>query len=389
MILFIILLCIAGLLLLIVLYSRCFILIKKFPSINQCNYFPKVAVFLPCKNNFKTLKSNLYSVLNQDYKGDFKVFFIVEEENDPACTVIKEILTKNKRGELIIAGKAEKCSQKNHNIVYTIRLLKERNEDDYEVYAFFDSDHYAPINWLKTLVQTLTIENVEIATLHSLKEPEKIYPFGTMCYAMLLNYICNFNVISNQAWGGSLAMKKETYIKYNIEEIWANSVSHDCPLNGIKAKILFNPTCSPVETEYSYTLKNFIKWTTRQFTNWKYFSLGFWCLSFFSILFNLIIFYSFIATFLLAFLYKFNALIPVILSVYILLSYVIVSLFISFRAKRKIYWFFLNLIFMPLFLNITFISFVRSIFNKKIKWANKSYIIIGKGRVSSITEIVN
>lgn len=384
-------LCFFAYILLVALYGTSIYLMITFSKRmkRDTNYFPKVAVFLPCKDNYKSLRQNLESVLNQDYKGEYKVFYIVESEADPAFTVIKDIIKNSKKSELIIAGKAGLNSQKNHNILYTINRLDNENRNDFEVYAFFDSDHYAPEHWLRTLVQTLTMKDVEIATLHSIKQPDKILPLGTIVYSMLINYICNFNTLSNQAWGGSLAMKKETYLKHNIRNIWQVSVSHDCPLNGVKAKLFFNPECSPVETDFSYTLSGFIKWSTRQFTNWKHFSIGLWCLSFFNMLFNLAILYSFVVLAIMKIFFKTEDPLFSIFGWYLLLSYITVSFFVSYRTEKKIYWFLVDFLSMPLFLTTTFISFVKSIFNNKIKWGNKSYIIVGKGKVSDIKEIAN
>ena len=133
---------------------------------------------------------------------------------------IRELIKNNKNTELIIAGTAVNSSQKNHNILKAIEKLNNEKRNDFEVYTFFDSDHQAPKDWLTKLILTLTINNCEISTFHSLKEPVKLFPLGTIIYSMLNNYIYSVNTFSNQAWGVSLAMRKETYLKYNIENLF-------------------------------------------------------------------------------------------------------------------------------------------------------------------------
>ncbi|MBN2545552.1 MAG: glycosyltransferase family 2 protein [Spirochaetes bacterium] len=390
MIIFVVIICISGLLLLLTVYSISFIKNVKF-SLKDADkeYKPKAVIFIPCKHNFKTLKQNLESIQHQDYKGEFHIIYIVESEKDGAYPVIRQIIENNKNTELIIAGTAINSSQKNHNILKAIEKLENEKRNDFEVYAFFDSDHQAPTDWLEKLILTLSIKNCEISTFHSLKQPAKLFPTGNIIYSMLNNYIYSVNTFSNQAWGGSLAMRKKTYLKYDIEKIWSTSVSHDCPINGIRAKIIFNPQCSPNETHYSYKMQEFIKWSTRQFTNWKHYSLNFWCLSFFSILANLIILYIFITLAIIKIIFSTDPVYLLIIGTYIILSYLILSVFISFKMKKKLLWTIIHFFMIPVFLNVLIISFIKSIFNKNINWAGKNYSIGKKGDVLDIKSMLN
>jgi len=390
MIIFVVTICISGLMMLVIIYTISIIKSIRFSLENaDMAYKPKALIFVPCKHNFKTLKQNLESITDQDYNGQYHIIFIVESEQDAAYPVIRELVKNNKKGELIIAGTAMNSSQKNHNILMALEKLNNEKRNDFEVYAFFDSDHHAPKEWLTKLLLTLTINNCEISTFSSFKQPAKLLPLGNIIYSMLNNYTHNINPFSNQAWGGSLAMSKETYLKYNIEKIWATCVSHDCPINGIKAKIVFNPQCSPIETHYSYNIFQFIKWSTRQFTNWKHYSLNFWCLSFFSILGNILMLLGFIAAAAVKIIYNTSPVYILIIGIYIILSYLVLSAFISFKMKNYIFWAIVHFFMIPVFLTVLFISFVKSIFNKNIHWAGKKYIIGKKGNVLDIKSMYN
>ncbi len=385
MIIALIIICICGLLLLITVYSISY---YKNVSFNlkgaDYNYKPKTAVFVPCKNDFKTLKDNLKSLLKQNYTGEYKVIFIIEDKNDPAYKTVNDIANNNPKTEIIIAGTALKTGQKNYNILKAIEKLDNEKRNDYEVYAFFDADHEAPINWLEELIITLTFDDTKISTFHSVKEPKGLFPLGNILYSMLHNYIYGVNTFSNQAWGGSLAMKKETYEKYKIEDIWKSSISHDCPINGAGAKVLFNPRCTPNETHYSYSLKSFLKWATRQFTNWKYYSLNFWCLSFFSILGNLLIIVGFVFLLLLSLFLNISNDVFKVLGIYIISSYFVLSLFISFKMKNFLLWTLFHMTMIPLFLAVLCLGFLLSINKKNIHWAGKKYSIGEKGVVLDI-----
>ena len=383
---FYLILCISGLALISSMYLISYIKNKNF-HLNKFNenYAPKCAVFVPCKHFFYDLKKNLESVLNQNYKGEYRTIFIIESENDESFTVVRDIVSNNKNAEYIIVGTAKRNGQKNHGILKAIEKIENENIG-IEAYVFFDSDHFIPEESLTTLIQTLTINDTEISTLHSHKKPRSIIPLGNTLYAMLNNYIYGFNTVSNQAWGGSLAMRKETYKKYKIDEIWPEALSHDCPINGLGAKILFNPNCTPEEERFFYTTASFIKWTKRQFTNWRLFSPKFWCLSFFSILANLFVIYSFLFVLIENIIRKNFGLLLVVLSSYIVLSHIVLSLFLSFKMKNKVFWIIMHIFLIPVFLNALFISFSMSIFNNKIVWAGKKYII---GKNGKVLEIIN
>src|SRR5208282_2034170 len=77
----------------------------------------RVLVLSPCKGHDANLEENLRALLTQDYP-DYEVAFIVEDAADPACPVIRRAMAACPQtpARLLVAGQAERCGQKVHNL---------------------------------------------------------------------------------------------------------------------------------------------------------------------------------------------------------------------------------------------------------------------------------
>ena len=64
--------------------------------------------------------------------------------------------TKARDVQILVAGNAQSCSQKNHNLLYCYRHLPA----DIEVMAFADSDACLRGNWLASIVYPLRKDKV-------------------------------------------------------------------------------------------------------------------------------------------------------------------------------------------------------------------------------------
>ncbi len=118
---------------------------------NVPNYAPsgRVLVVSPCKGDEPELETNLRAVLTQDYP-DYEVAFVVEDAADPACAAIRRAMAAcpHTPARLIVAGRAEKCGQKVHNL----RAATAELADDIRHLAFFDSDGRPKPFWLRTAI---------------------------------------------------------------------------------------------------------------------------------------------------------------------------------------------------------------------------------------------
>ena len=142
--------------LLAILIARNFLYCFKGPRDSGYYYKPKVFLTIPCKGVDQNFRKNVTSFILQDY-DDFNIAFVVQSTDDPAYKQLLAIIDANKNNskandiKILIAGKAESCSQKIHNLLHSYKNMP----PDTRVLAFADSDAYVLKNWLNKLIRPL------------------------------------------------------------------------------------------------------------------------------------------------------------------------------------------------------------------------------------------
>src|SRR5215510_5272578 len=117
-------------------------------------YQPKSVVIVPCKGLEPGLEENIRAYLVQNYR-DYEVIFVTESESDPAYGVLSRLVKQNRRASwLVVAGEAQDCGQKVHNLISAIEMLDSIDRRA-EVLVFADSDAHPSREWLSELVAPL------------------------------------------------------------------------------------------------------------------------------------------------------------------------------------------------------------------------------------------
>ncbi len=236
-----------------------------------------LAVFCPCKGIDHEFEKNARSILDQRY-ADFTVYFIVEAETDPAYPALKQIGASN----ILIAGEAKDCGQKVHNLGYAIRQAGATAG----TYVFCDSDARYPQDWLTRL--TAPLEHAEIAAATGYRW----YMVSRFHFPTLLRSAWNATVVSllgdhnrNFAWGGSLAIRRETFERIGVLESWRGAVSDDYAITRAAGRagvrIHFVPACLiPSHGECSFS--ELCEFTTRQIIITRVYHPRLWRIGFFA-----------------------------------------------------------------------------------------------------------
>ncbi len=246
-------------------------------GINYINYFKKelakpksdftpfASIIVPCRGIDKDLEKNLERLFEQDY-ADYEIIFVVDDENDEAVSVIKEVFRKGaKDARLIVAGKAVKSGQKVHNLRKAIVEVA----DESEVFVFVDSDAKPDKDWLKNLIAPLKDEKIGCATGY------RWFVQKNGGFATHLRSVWNASIASalgktsnnNFCWGGSTAIRREVFEKLNVREKWLGTLSDDFALTNVLKKaempIYFVPKCVTATVE-DCTFNELLEFTTRQ-----------------------------------------------------------------------------------------------------------------------------
>jgi ceramide glucosyltransferase len=233
-------------------------------------YRPKVALIVPCKGLDQDFTGNITSLFNQDYEP-YLLWFVVADESDPAyaklCS-LRDSLSRASRDQDIqvhIAGRAESCSQKNHNLLYCYHKIGE----DVEVLAFADSDIRVNSDWLSYLVYPLRKPRNGVTSGYRWFVPRK-NNLATLALSAINAKIAQLLGDShfNQAWGGSMAIRVNTFRQLGLDEIWSNSLSDDLSLSiAVKKaglKVAFVPACLVASYEAT-TWRQLFEFGRRQF----------------------------------------------------------------------------------------------------------------------------
>ena len=251
-------------------FQNYFYVLKK-SSRSPNSYRPRVLVTVPCKGIDKALAKNISSLFAIDYDG-FYLQFVVECKSDPVyeelCRLKDKLSGTSKALDvrILVAGLADGCSQKVHNLLFSCN----NSPEDVEVFAFVDSDACIRPDWLSHLVHPLRKDKHGASTGYRWFVPQR-NNLATFVLSSLNAKVAQMlgNSPFVQAWGGSMAIKKKLFYDIGLDEIWKNALSDDLCLSWAvkrraKKKIVFVPACFVASYEET-TWPEMFEFVRRQF----------------------------------------------------------------------------------------------------------------------------
>jgi len=259
----------------------------------RLSYRPKTALIVPCKGLDSAFTENISSFFNQDYEN-YLLRFVVADESDPAFDELhnlKNRLSQSSKAEdiqILVAGYAESCSQKIHNLLYCCEKLS----SDVEVLAFADSDICVRNDWLSHIVYPLRKSKNGAASGYRWFVPKKNNT-ASLALSAVNAKIAQLlgNTPFNQAWGGSMAIRTDVFYHVGLDKIWSKALSDDLSLSyavkKARKKVVFVPACLVASYE-STTWGELFEFGRRQFLITRVSTPGTWwfglCSSLYSIL---------------------------------------------------------------------------------------------------------
>ena len=212
----------------------------------HAQFTPFVTIFVPCRGEDDGLRENISAICEQQYPV-FEIIFVNDRADDPALKTVEAVCLSHDRqngptSRILIAGPATDSSQKVHNL----RVATAEPDPKSEVFAFVDTDARPSPTWLRDLVAALGDQEIGAATGYRwfVAQSEK-----------------------NFCWGGSTAIRRETFERLRISERWRGTASDDFTLTralheaGLPIK--FVPQCLTPSLE-SCAFHELIEFTTRQ-----------------------------------------------------------------------------------------------------------------------------
>jgi ceramide glucosyltransferase len=256
----------------------------------KSQYTPFVTIIAPCRGIDADLEENLSSLFVQKFPA-YEILFVVDDERDEAVEIIRKVSRRGAKGaNLIIAGKARDSSQKVHNLREAILHVSDKSE----IFVFVDSDTRPNENWLKDLIAPLKDENIGCSTGYRwfiAKKRNFASEMRVVWNASIASSL-GANKQSNFCWGGSMAIRRETFEKLDIREKWSGVLSDDFTvtrtMKNADLPIYFVPQALTATVgDCSFT--ELLEFTTRQMKITRVYSPNLWLASFIgSFLFNLV-----------------------------------------------------------------------------------------------------
>lgn len=263
----------------------------------RTDFAPYASVLVPCRGLDQGLRDNLAALFHQDYPA-YEIIFVTDDTNDLSLAVVED-LRRELEGishvstRVVIAGEATGSGQKVHNL----RIAVGEADAKSEIFVFVDSDARPRSRWLRSLVAPLADEEMGAATGYRWFIPLK----GG--FASRLRAVWNASIASalgersdrNFCWGGSTAIRRETFERAEVMDEWQGALSDDFAmmraLRRARLPIHFAPACLTI-THEDCNFAELLEFTTRQLKITRVYAPHFWQIVLFSNLLFVIIFFG-------------------------------------------------------------------------------------------------
>jgi len=255
------------------------------------SYLPFATVIAPLRGVEDGLLENLKAIAGQDYPA-FEVIFVTDSREDGAVKVAEKVSCEDaeiaKGVKIIVARHARASSQKVENLQEAVLHAA----DESRVFVFVDSDARPSRDWLRHLVAPLGDETVGAATGYRWFISERP-SFGSEMRSVWNASIASAlgpHLKSNFCWGGSMAIRRDTFERIEMREKWTGTLSDDFAVTrAMKASglaICFVPQALTASVGNCSMLEA-IEFTNRQMKITRVNAQDLWLLSFFgSFVFN-------------------------------------------------------------------------------------------------------
>jgi len=247
-------------------------------------FTPFASVVAPCRGIDQGLRENLAALFRQDYPA-YEIIFVTDSVDDPSLAVIEELRAKfidraNVCARVIVSGAATVRGQKVHNLRAGVEQVDPRST----VLAFVDSDARVHEGWLRALVAPLSDEVDEVTGATT---GYRWFIPVRGGFASHLRSVWNASIASalgasaekNFCWGGSTAIRRETFDKINVLEHWRGALSDDFALMRALRQaglpIHFVPDCLTPSFE-DCGFRELVEFTTRQLKITRVYAAPFW-----------------------------------------------------------------------------------------------------------------
>src|SRR5215213_5060309 len=247
----------------------------------QTSFTPFASIIAPCRGLDQGLRDNLCALFNQNYPA-YEIIFVTDSADDPALSVIEELRAtfagrSSVKTRVVVAGVATESGQKVHNL----RVASAQVDSMSSVLVFVDSDARPQRDWLRMLIAPLEDGSAGAATGYRWFIPVRggFASHLRSCWNASIASALGERTDKNFCWGGSTAIRRETFESLNVQERWRGALSDDFALMRVlheaRLPVHFVPGCLTPSFE-DCGLIELIEFTTRQLKITRVYAPHFW-----------------------------------------------------------------------------------------------------------------
>ncbi|HEY7634371.1 MAG TPA: glycosyltransferase [Gemmatimonadales bacterium] len=252
-------------------------LFRKHRDLPAANPDIPTTLIVPFRGVDTGMEENLRAFFRLDYR-DLEILLVTGDSADASVPLLERLRADHPKitSKLLFAGAARSRGQKVHNLLHALGHV--RNES--RVVAFADSDGRPAQNWLKHLVGGLADPRVGVTTGYRWYVPRR----GNA--ASVLRSIWNASIATLLderapafAWGGAMALRKETLERARIAGYWEGALSDDYAVTrAVRDQgllIRFEPRCLVFSHE-DCGWRDLLGWSFRQLAITRVYQPGLW-----------------------------------------------------------------------------------------------------------------
>jgi GT2 family glycosyltransferase len=215
-------------------------------------------VIVPVKGPEEGLQENLASLAAQDYP-DYELLVVARDTSDIPQGAVPV------GARAVLSGEGDgRAGEKIQNLLAGVAAARASSE----VFAFADSDGRVGKRWLRALVARLGSERVGASTGYRWHLPDPPDFWSLMRSVWNAVIAGRFGPGPNSfAWGGAMAIRRETFFHCRVPDFWRGSVSDDYSLSAAVRhaglEIHYAPGALLVSTDHT-SAAEFLRWIRRQ-----------------------------------------------------------------------------------------------------------------------------
>ncbi len=228
---------------------------------------PTVALIIPAAGQHPNMEMALRSLFTQDYPHIIPIL-VTESGEDPATALAQRLRREFPALHCLVAGQAEGCSQKNHNLLFALAHVNALTPLA-DIFVFCDSTHVAEQDFIHRLVTPIIRGEIGMCTGYHEVQSHDCH-LATLGYQISVLMMRCLQAIApfTQPWGGAMAISRTLFETHDFAGIWSKNVVDDCSLAGIleerRVHVHLCPDALLVTTARNHAFSTWQAWLQRQ-----------------------------------------------------------------------------------------------------------------------------